>query len=209
MNFRVAVFASIVCVAILPLRSKNALGQQPPYPYAGIFHERTTDGYLSLTDKQRALLCYSRFFIQRPDGTYTAYSVSQDSYFPAKKIVYLIDGEGRCEFDADSKTERCKITYSWLSNASDSFGRIENADIVGIRVKNYTSLDNFLANKQANEAIRIKCPFTEKAIQPYLTQTRIKESASKGYPDDWGIDVGSRDWEDEALKEIEAIINSH
>lgn len=146
------------------------------YPYSGLFVLAGQDEANRAIDLAR---CAAGFFIQRSDGSYTNYHADLAVFAASKTLRYLKYAEGRCTHDAAARTEECIGTWTSQGGLPATFFDVilsNTGDEVTTReFSNEDDLAAWRANRDDTLGYPVKylrCPFSEGAVNPFLTDER-------------------------------------
>lgn len=87
-------------------------GHGADHPINGYY---TSSNHRSIGLEEAQKKCALTFFRAEPDGSFVNYALDIERFLRTKEILYVTTGRGACNYDHDSKTEKC----NWIASVAD------------------------------------------------------------------------------------------
>ena len=162
MGFRHAIALALAGVSAAPAIAAE------PYPFVGVFSvlEAESEMHFEMTK----FLCLASISVQRADGSYAAYHIDT-AKIRKSRVEFHPYVMGSCEYQAEKKTEHCKVQKS-------NWGKYEyfiehRGETDGAMVQAVVSMRNPGTVKISNMR---RCQFDEARIKPFLSKEWLNYS---------------------------------
>lgn len=155
-------------LAVLPAEAED-------YPYPGVFMNFDRKTYEAFSPTLKDVACYEQLFVQDEKGDFTTYVLDGLQWLRDRKIVYLVELSGHCDFFARAGIEQCSTEDAADGSKKITFNRLLSADGFGVNERLYQSEEALLTDR-GEDAIRAKCGSAD-AIKPFLTTDKLQKGS--------------------------------
>jgi len=117
------------------------------YPYPGVFMNFDRKTYEAFSPTLKDVACYEQLFVQDEKGDFTTYVLDGLQWLRDRKIVYLVESSGHCDFFARAGIEQCSTEDAADGSKKITFNRLLSADGFGVNERLYQSEEALLTDR--------------------------------------------------------------